>query len=122
MHSASVLLTFVFRMLPMTNEISRITKKDMVLGGFHIPAEVRGLCVCVCVCVVCVCDLVACRKVRGFFFLLFLITFSFNFFCFMYWPCAPNGNKWPRKEHFIVILLIKLSFFGPFSEPDVRRN
>ena len=38
------------RMLPMTNEISRITKKDMVIGGYHIPAEV-SVCVSVCVCV-----------------------------------------------------------------------
>jgi hypothetical protein len=29
-------------MLPMTNEISRITKKDMVLGGYHIPAGVSN--------------------------------------------------------------------------------
>ena len=32
----------------MTNEISRITKKDMVLGGYHIPANVRYLHTCLC--------------------------------------------------------------------------
>ena len=68
------------------------------------------LCVCVYVCV-CVC--VACHAVWGFFFFFFLYFDHFSlFFVWCDRPCAPN-EKWHRKEHIIIIIILHADAVGP---------